>query len=144
MFPILNPHIHLILIFYFLIALSLCCCAWAFFRCSKWGLLFTAVASCVAEHRLQLQGLQYLQHMGSVVVVHGLSSMGLVVSAHRFQLLLWHVESSRTRMCSLHWQVDLLIYILESVKYFKRLILDIGLNCIGFTDQFEENDILTI
>ena len=62
----------------------------------------------------------------------------------QFQLLLWHVASSRTRMCLLHWQVHLLIYILESVKYFKRPILDMVLNCIEFTDQFEQNDILTI
>ena len=40
-------------------ALGLCCCAWAFSTCSKWGLLFFAVhrllivvASLVAEHGL--------------------------------------------------------------------------------------------
>ena len=32
-----------------------------------------AVVSVSAEHRLQASGLQYLQYMGSVVVVHGLS-----------------------------------------------------------------------
>ena len=46
-------------IYVFLAALGLCCCAWAFSSCSKWGLLFIAVrglliavASLVAEHGL--------------------------------------------------------------------------------------------
>lgn len=46
-------------------ALGLLCYTWAFSGCSKVGLLFavahrllTAVASLVAEHRLQVQGLQ--------------------------------------------------------------------------------------
>ena len=45
--------------FFFLAALSLRCCAWAFSSCSERGLLFIAlhglliaVASLVAEHRL--------------------------------------------------------------------------------------------
>ena len=43
--------------FFFLAALGVCCCAWAFSSCSKRGLLFVAVcrlliavASLVAEH----------------------------------------------------------------------------------------------
>ena len=58
-------------------------CARAFSSCSKQGLLFIAVcwlliavASVVAEHRLQERGLQQLQHAGSVVVACGLSSCG--------------------------------------------------------------------
>ena len=50
---------------FFLVALSLCCCVWAFSSCSKQGLLIlevhglpTAVASLVAEHRLQAHRLQ--------------------------------------------------------------------------------------
>ena len=49
----------LILIFLFLAALGLRCCAQAFSSCGEWGLLFVAVhgllivvASPVAEHRL--------------------------------------------------------------------------------------------
>jgi len=49
----------------FLAVLGLLCYTWAFSGCSKVGLLFavahrllTAVASLVAEHRLQVQGLQ--------------------------------------------------------------------------------------
>ena len=56
----------------FFAALGLCCCVWAFSSCSEWGLLFVAVcglliavrgllivvASLVAEHGLQGQGLQ--------------------------------------------------------------------------------------
>ena len=44
---------------YFLAALSLCCCAWAFSRCGERGLLFVvvrglliAMASPVVEHGL--------------------------------------------------------------------------------------------
>ena len=44
----------------FLAALGLRCCPWAFSSCGEWGLLFIAVrqlliavASLVAEHRLQ-------------------------------------------------------------------------------------------
>ena len=80
---------------YFLAALGLRCCAWAFSSCSKWGLLFVAlhglliaVASLVAEHGLQASGLQQLQHTVSVVVARGLSSYGA-----RAQLLqgMWYL-----------------------------------------------------
>ena len=47
------------LLFYFLAALGLRCCTWAFSSCGEWGLLFIAVhgllieaASLVAEHGL--------------------------------------------------------------------------------------------
>ena len=36
--------------------------------------LLTAAASLVADHGLYMPGFQELQHVGSVVVVHGLSS----------------------------------------------------------------------
>ena len=42
-----------------MVALGLCCCAWAFSSCGEWGLLFVvvyllliAVVSLVAEHGL--------------------------------------------------------------------------------------------
>ena len=45
--------------FFFLVALGLCCCSWAFSSCSKWGLflvvelrLLLVVASLVVELRL--------------------------------------------------------------------------------------------
>ena len=76
-------------IYLFLAALGLHCCMRAFSSCSEQGLLLvvahgllTEVASLVAEHRLLVRGLQYLWHMGSVVVAHGLSSSGSVVVAH--------------------------------------------------------------
>ena len=56
--------------------------------------LFIAVASLIAERKLEVHRLWSLQHVGSGVVAHGLSS-------------LWHVQSFRTRdriLCSLHWQ----------------------------------------
>ena len=54
-----------IYLFLFLAALGLRCCVWAFSSYGERGLLFvavhrllTAVASLVAEHRLQARGLQ--------------------------------------------------------------------------------------
>ena len=51
--------------FFFLAALGLHCCIWAFSSCSEWGLLFIevhglliAVASLVAEHGLWARRLQ--------------------------------------------------------------------------------------
>ena len=48
-----------LIIYLFLAALGLRCCAWAFSSCGEWGLLFVAVrglliavASLVAEHGL--------------------------------------------------------------------------------------------
>ena len=59
------------LLFKFLAALGLRCCAWAFSGCGEWGLLLVAVrrlliavASLVAEHRLQARGLQQLWQIG--------------------------------------------------------------------------------
>ena len=83
----------------FLAVLGLRCCMQAFSSCSEWGLLFVAVcglliavASFVAEHRLEARGLQQLQllgprahrlqqlhHAGSGVAAHGLQSTGSVV-----------------------------------------------------------------
>ena len=70
--------------------LGLRCCMQAFSSCSEWRLLFIAVrrlliaiASLVAEHRLQVRGLQQLWHTGSVVVARRLQSAGSVVVAHR-------------------------------------------------------------
>ena len=60
-----------------------------FLQLRRAGLLFVvvcrlliAVASLVAEHRLQVHGLQQLWHTGSVVVARGLWSAGSVVVAH--------------------------------------------------------------
>ena len=68
------------ILFYFLAVLGLHCCTWAFSSCGEQGQLFIvvrglliAVASLVAGHGLQVHGLQYLQHTGSVVVGHRLS-----------------------------------------------------------------------
>ena len=77
-------------IYLFMAALGFRCCMRAFSSCGERGLLFVAVhgllivvASLVAEHRLQMRGLQQLWHMGSVVMAHGLQCTGSVVVAHR-------------------------------------------------------------
>ena len=74
--------------FFFLAVLGLCCCVRAFSSCSEWGLLFivvrgllTVLASLIAEHRLQVCGLQQLWHVGfsscgSWALEHRLSSCG--------------------------------------------------------------------
>ena len=87
----------------FLAALGLPCCVWAFSNCGQRGLLFIvvcrlliAVASLVAEHRLQARGLsscgtwaQQLWHTGSRAQAQQLCLMSLVAP--------WHVGSSQTR-----------------------------------------------
>ena len=91
------------IIYLFLAALGLCCCVPASSSCSEQGLLFiavhgllAAVASLVAEHRLQARGLQQLCHAGSVVVVHRLScaeACGIF-------------PDQGSNPCPLHWQAD--------------------------------------
>ena len=57
--------------------------------------LLTAVASLVEEHRLWAHGLQELQHVGSVVVVHRLSRPTAC------EIFL----NQGLNPCPLHWQV---------------------------------------
>ena len=71
-------------------------CEPVFSSCGEWRLLFVtlldlifAVSSPVAEHRLQAQGLQQLQHVSSRVKAQQLWHTGLVAPGH--------VESSLTR-----------------------------------------------
>ena len=72
---------------YYFIFLGLHCCTQAFSGCDERGVLFVvlcglliAVGSLVAEHRLQVHGLQWLQCVGSVFVTHRLQSLGSVVA----------------------------------------------------------------
>ena len=80
----------------FLTVLDLRCCTRAFSSCGERGLLFVvvhglliAVASLVAEHRLQAHRLQQLWLAGSRAQAQQLWHTGLVVP--------WHAGSSRTR-----------------------------------------------
>ena len=64
--------------------LGLHCFVWALSSCKQLGLLFilvdgllVAVASLVVEHMLQVCGLQSMQHLGSMVVVHRFSCCGM-------------------------------------------------------------------
>ena len=84
-----------IYLFSVLTVVGLFCCLQAFSSCSEPGLLFvvvrglfTVVASLVAKHRPQEQGLQLLKHLGSVVVAPGalepwLSSCGALTQLLR-------------------------------------------------------------
>ena len=102
-------------IYLFLAALGLRCCVRAFSGCSEWGLLFvavrellSAVASFVAEHRLQARGLQQLWRTGSVVVVRGLQSTGSVVVAHGLSCsaACGIFPDQGSNPCTLHCQAD--------------------------------------
>ena len=101
-------------IYLFLTVLGIHCCVWAFSSCSEQGLLFVvvrrliAVASLVAEHRLQARRLQQLWHVGSVVVAHGLQSTGSVVVAHGLSCstACGIFLDQDLNPCPLHWQVD--------------------------------------
>ena len=102
------------LFYLFLAVLGLHCCVQAFSSCGEWGLLFVVVckllvvASLVAEHGLQVHGLQQLQHAGSVVVACGLQSAGSVVVAHRFSFSVacGIFPDQGSNPCPLHWQAD--------------------------------------
>ena len=85
----------------FLVALGLRCCWQAFSSCSERGLLCRSArashcGASVVEHRLQVRGLQQLQHAGSVVVAHGLSySVACQIFSDQGQ-----------NPCLLNWQAD--------------------------------------
>ena len=98
-FPKVKELLFFFCLFFFLAALGLCCCAWAFSSRGERGLLFfamrgllIAVASLVAEHRLQAQGLQWLW-------LAGFSSCGSRAQQLWLTSLvaLQHVGSSQTR-----------------------------------------------
>ena len=103
------------ILFLFLVVLGLRCCTRAFSSCGERGLLFVAVrglliavASLVAEHRLQVYELQQLRHTGSVVVAHRLQSTGSVVVAHGLSCsaACGIFLDQGSNPCPLHWQVD--------------------------------------
>ena len=108
-------NINLFIYYLFLAALGLCCCARAFSSCGEWGLLFVAVsglliavASLAVEYGLQARGLQQLQHIGSVIVAHGLSSAGSVVVVHGLSCFVacGIFPHQGSNPCTLHWQAD--------------------------------------
>ena len=94
------------------------CYTQAFSSCGEQGLLPScgAVASLVAESRLQGQGLQQLQHMGSAVVTCGLEGtwaqylwlLGSVVVAHGLSCstVCEIFPDQRSNPYPLHWHVD--------------------------------------
>ena len=100
----------------FLAVLGLRCCARAFSSCGEWGLLFVAVRGlliavslvAVAEHRLQVHGLQQLWHVGSVVVVRGHQGSGSVVVAYGLSCsaACGIFPDQGSNLCLLHWQAD--------------------------------------
>ena len=100
---------------FILVILGLHCCTRAFSSCSEWGLLFImvsrlliAMASLVAEHGLQVRGLQQLWHTSSGVVTHRLQSAGSVVVAHGLSCssACGIFPDQGSNPCALHWQAD--------------------------------------
>ena len=113
LFFFFNKFIYFIHIF--LAALGPRCWAQAFSSCGERGLLFfvvhgllIAVASLVAEHRLQAHGLQQLWHAGSVVVARRLQNAGSVAVAHGLSCsaACGIFLDQGSNPCPLHWQAD--------------------------------------
>ena len=86
--------------FFFLVVLGLHCCEWAFSSCSlsynAWRLAVRT--SLVAEQKLWVHGLQWLQHIGLAAVAHGLSfsaAWGILPDrgSNLLDALLWEVDS---------------------------------------------------
>ena len=84
-------------------------------RCDERGPLFVAVhgpliavASLVAEHRLQARGPQQLWHAGSAVLAHGLQSRRPSSCGARAQLLhgMWDPPDQGSNLCPVQWQAD--------------------------------------
>ena len=104
------------LIYLFRVALGLLCYARAFSSHSRQGLLFIAVrqllivvAHLAVDHRLQAHGLQWSQHVGSVVVVYGLlGTWALVVVAHVLSCSAAYgtFPDQGLDPCPLRWQAD--------------------------------------
>ena len=98
----------ILFIYLFLAVLGLCCCARAFSSCSEQGLLFVAVrgfliviVSLVAEHGLQVHGLQQLWLAGPRVQAQQLWHMGPVAPR------MWDLPGPGLEpVCPLHWQAD--------------------------------------
>ena len=62
------------------------------------------VTSLVEEHRVQVHGLQQLQHTGLVAVAHGLRSAGLVAVLELGCPVIFLDQG--WSLCPLHWQMD--------------------------------------
>ena len=77
---------------------------YSWLRCTGFSLQWLLVA----EHGLQARGLQQLQHVGSVVVAHGLQSTGSVVVAHGLSrsAVCGIFSDQGSNPCCLHWQAD--------------------------------------
>ena len=79
----------------FLVALGLCCCAWAFSSCSEQGLLFVAV------HRLLIA-------VASRCRARALGARASGVVAHRLSCSVARgiFPDQGSNPCPLHWQAD--------------------------------------
>ena len=103
------------LIYLFLAALGLCCCARAFSSCGEQGLLFIAVlrlliavASLAAEHRPQARGPQQSWHAGPAAVARGLQSSGSAAAVHgpSCSTVCGILPDQGSNPWPLHWQAD--------------------------------------
>ena len=100
----------------FLVALGLCGHTCALSSRSEWGLsfiavhgLFITVVSLVTQHRLQACSLQYLWHVGSIVVAHrpwSVRASAVVVHGLTRSVAYGLLPDQRLNPCPLHWQVD--------------------------------------
>ena len=101
--------------------------------------LLIAVASLVAELRLQVRGLQQLWHAGSVVVARGLQSTGSVVVAHRLicSAACGIFPDQGSNPGPQHWQVDSQpLRHQGSPSFFSNMSTLLLLNCLPPTIIF--------
>ena len=114
--------------------LGLCCWMRPFSSCHEWELLFaamhsllTAVASLVEGHRLSVRRLQWLQDLGSVTVVRGLScSMTCGI-----------FPDQGSNPCPLYWQVD-------SYPLYHQGSLVLFFNCLFYLGEEPINNVVIV
>ena len=95
-------------LYLFLAVLGLHYCTRTFSSCSNWGLLFSCGARASHCSGFACLGAQVLDTRASVVVGHGLYSMGSIVVVHGLSCS-WHCgifPDQGPNPCLFHWQVD--------------------------------------
>ena len=105
------------LFFFFLAALGLRCCVWAFSSCGQWGLLFVAVCGLLIVVAYLCCGARALGVQASVVVAHGLScsaACGIL-------------PDQGSKPCLLHWQADSFFFFFKDLFIYFIFIF----GCIG-------------
>ena len=112
-----------------------------FSNCGNWCLLSSCGAwtshcrgfSCCRARGFRARRLQYLRHMGSVIVASGLSSTDSVVLAHGLSCstTCGIFLDQGLNLCLLHWQADSLL-----LSHQGSLGFTFSLTCLCFENSF--------